>query len=207
MDGTIYKAISAVLADVGAVGKDGYNGFNKYKYRSIDAVMNAMHPAMAKHGIFVIPEVLDVTREERQSQKDGVVIYSVAKVKYTFYAEDGSSVSAVVVGEGMDKGDKSTNKAMSAAFKYACFQAFCIPTEEMVDSEKDSIEVSDRMATPDELAKLEAEAAIPFPDGRTINLKNWNKLPQYPNITKAQCEAATAWLKQKREAAEKAVNE
>jgi hypothetical protein len=29
----------------------------------------------------------------------------------------------------MDSGDKGTNKAMSAAYKYAAFQAFSIPTE------------------------------------------------------------------------------
>lgn len=65
---------------------------------------------------------------------------------------------------------------------------------------------ADRMATPDELAKLEAEAAIPFPNGKALKLKDWDKLPQYPNLTKAQCEAATSWIRQKREEAEKAVN-
>jgi hypothetical protein len=34
-----------------------------------------------------------------------------------------------MIGEAMDSGDKSSNKAMSAAYKYAAFQAFCIPTE------------------------------------------------------------------------------
>ena len=38
----------------------------------------------------------------------------------------------------MDRSDKSTNKAMSAAFKYACFQTFCIPTEEMRDADAES---------------------------------------------------------------------
>jgi hypothetical protein len=32
-------------------------------------------------------------------------------------------------GEAMDSADKATNKAMSAAYKYAAFLAFCIPTE------------------------------------------------------------------------------
>ena len=70
------------------------------------------------------------------SQKGGTLIYSICRIKYTFYAEDGSNVSAVVIGEGMDSGDKATNKAMSIAFKYACFQVFCIPTEEMKDKNK-----------------------------------------------------------------------
>ena len=59
-------------------------------------------------------------------------------MKYTFYAEDGSSVSAVVQGEGMDSADKSSNKAMSVAFKYACFQVLCIPTEEMKDPDAET---------------------------------------------------------------------
>lgn len=144
MPQAIYKAIAEVLKDVGAVGKDSKNTFDKYNYRSIDAVMNAMHPAMANHGVFVSPEVLEMTREERQSNNGNTLIYSVAKVKYTFYTEDGSSVTATVIGEGMDRGDKSINKAMSAAFKYALFQVFCIPTEEMVDSEAESPAVEGR---------------------------------------------------------------
>lgn len=144
MPQAIYKAIAEVLKDVGAVGKDSKNTFDKYNYRSIDAVMNAMHPAMANHGVFVSPEVLEMTREERQSNNGNTLIYSVAKVKYTFYTEDGSSVTATVIGEGMDRGDKSINKAMSAAFKYALFQVFCIPTEEMVDSEAESPAVDSR---------------------------------------------------------------
>ena len=38
----------------------------------------------------------------------------------------------------MDSGDKASNKAMSAAFKYACFQTFCIPTEEMQDPDAET---------------------------------------------------------------------
>lgn len=160
MENGIYKAISAVLSDVGAVGKDGQNAFDKYRYRSIDAVMNAMHPAMAKYGVFVMPEVLEQSREERGSRNGGVLIYSIIKVRYTFYAEDGSSLTATVIGEGMDKGDKSVNKAMSAAFKYALFQVFCIPTDEFSDSEDESPEARQKPKNKiDEYAKREAQKA------------------------------------------------
>lgn len=160
MENGIYKAIAAVLSDVGAVGKDGQNAFDKYRYRSIDAVMNAMHPAMAKHGVFVIPEVLEQSREERGAKSGGVLIYSIIKVRYTFYAEDGSSLTATVIGEGMDKGDKSVNKAMSAAFKYALFQVFCIPTDEFSDSEDESPEARQKPKNKiDEYAKREAQKA------------------------------------------------
>ena len=136
----IYEALTAVMRDCGAVGKDSKNPQQGYKYRGIDAVMNAVNPALTKNRVFVAPEVLEMTREERTTGRGTLLIYSVAKVKYTFYAEDGSSITAVVIGEGMDSGDKSMNKAMSAAFKYALFQVLCIPTEEMIDSEVDSPE-------------------------------------------------------------------
>lgn len=141
----IYKAIGEVMKDVGAVGKDSKNPQQGYRYRGIDAVMNALQPAMIKHGIFVVPSVMEEHREERQTSRGGLLIYSVLKIKYTFYAEDGTFIEAIVVGEGMDSGDKATNKALSVGFKYACFQVFCIPTEEMIDPEVDSPEPTPKM--------------------------------------------------------------
>lgn len=137
----IYQTISDVMAEIGFIGKDTKNQMQGFMYRGIDAVMNALNPALIKHKLFIVPEVLEQTREERQNSKGTTLIYSICKVKYTFFAEDGSSVSATVIGEGMDSGDKATNKAMSIAFKYACFQVFCIPTEEMVDPDAECHEV------------------------------------------------------------------
>ena len=137
----IYETISAVMSEVGAIGKNSKNEQQKFMFRGIDAVMNALAPALQKNKLFIVPEVLDQTREERISSNGNAIIYSICRVKYTFYAEDGSSISATVIGEGMDSGDKATNKAMSIAFKYACFQVFCIPTEEMVDPDAECHEV------------------------------------------------------------------
>lgn len=134
----IFESINAVMNDCGFIGKTSENTMQKYKFRGIDAVMNALNPALIKNKVFVVPEVMEQTREERTTTKGGLLIYSIIKVKYTFYAEDGSSVTCCVIGEGMDSGDKASNKAMSAAFKYACFQTFCIPTEEMKDADYDS---------------------------------------------------------------------
>lgn len=129
----IYQAISKCMEEIGAVGKNDVNKQQGFKYRGIDAVMNAINPALVKNHVFVVPEVLEQKREERTTAKGGLLIYSICRIKFTFYAEDGSSVTAVTIGEGMDSGDKATNKAMAIAFKYACFQVFCIPTEEMAD--------------------------------------------------------------------------
>lgn len=129
----IYTAICGVMGDIGVVGKTDVNKQQGFRYRGIDAVMNALNPAMIKHKIFCVPEVLEQSREERTTAKGAMLIYSVCRIRYTFFTTDGSSVQAVVVGEGMDSGDKATNKAMAVAFKYACFQTFCIPTENLMD--------------------------------------------------------------------------
>ena len=129
----IYAAICGVMEDIGSVGKGNYNKTQGFKYRGIDAVMNALNPAMIKHKVFCTPEVLEQGREERTTAKGSSLIYSVCRMRYRFFTTDGSYVDAVVVGEGMDSGDKATNKAMSVAFKYACFQTFCIPTENLMD--------------------------------------------------------------------------
>lgn len=138
----IYEAIGSIMKKGVAIGKDKYNQQQKFSYRGIDDVMNVFQPLMSEAGIFMVPEVLDAKREERQGRSGGNLIYSIMKVRYTFYAEDGSSVSATVIGEGMDSGDKASNKAMAVAMKYAMFQTFCIPTEEMPDPDAETPEPS-----------------------------------------------------------------
>ena len=137
----IYKAITGVMADVGAVGKNGVNKQQGFKFRGIDDVMNALHPAMVKHHVFTVPEILEQTREVKTTRNGVELIFSLCKIRYTFFTDDGSHVDAVVIGEGMDSGDKATNKAMAIAYKYACFQVFCIPTEEMIDPDSECPEM------------------------------------------------------------------
>lgn len=134
----IFETINAVMEEIGAVGKNSRNEKQNYMYRGVDDVMNALNPAFIKHKLFTVPEVVSQKREERQTANGKNTIYSVLSVKYTFYAEDGSSIYTIVPGEGMDSGDKASNKAMSSAFKYACFQVFCIPTEEMQDPDAET---------------------------------------------------------------------
>ena len=141
MEGLIYGALAQAMSEIGSIGKDKRNSQQGFMYRGVDDVMNALQPILVKNKIFILPEILEQTREERQTKSGGNLIYSILKMKYTFYTTDGSSVSAVVIGEGMDSADKSSNKAMSVAFKYACFQVLCIPTEEMKDPDAECHDV------------------------------------------------------------------
>lgn len=160
MANNIYKAINEVMKEIGAVGKNQKNSQQGFMYRGIDAVMNAINPALTNHGVFVVPEVLEQTREERTTSKGNLLIYSICKIKFSFFAEDGSHVEAITIGEGMDSGDKATNKAMSIAFKYACFQVFCIPTEEMVDPDAECHEVKPKKETQKSITDEEKNAQM-----------------------------------------------
>lgn len=144
----IYKAIVNVMGEIGAIGKDRKNQQQGFMYRGVEDVMNTLQPLLKKYGVFIVPEVLEHTREERQTKSGGNLIYSVMKIRHHFYAEDGSEVVSTTIGEGMDSADKSSNKALAIAFKYACFQVFCIPTEEMDDPDGDTPPESKRGENP-----------------------------------------------------------
>lgn len=133
----IFETIDLIMKEVPAIGKTKQNTKQNYKFRGIDDVTNKLQPIFAKYKLFVVPKVLEQTREERKTSMGGTLLYSICKIKYTFYAEDGSYVEATVIGEGMDSGDKASNKAMAIAFKYVLSQVFCIPTEELKDPDKE----------------------------------------------------------------------
>ena len=138
----IFESINAIMEDCPAITKAQQNKQQGFMYRGVDMVMNVFQPLLAKYKVFVVPEVLETIREDRQTKNGGNLIYTILKIRYTFYAEDGSHIEATVQGEGMDSADKSGNKAMSVAFKYAMFQVFCIPTEEMKDPDAETPEES-----------------------------------------------------------------
>lgn len=146
----IFKKIPLIMHEIGAIGKDRKNPQQGYSFRGIDDVYNAVNAALSKHGVFCTPTVLDTKREERQTKQGGTLIYTMLSVKYTFYGEDGSHIDCQTIGEAMDSGDKSCNKAMSAAQKYAFLQVFCIPTEEAKDTDTETHNVAPKMppATP-----------------------------------------------------------
>lgn len=129
----VYKAIAAVAKDLSEIGiaKDSRNAQQGFQFRGIDAVYNALSPSLVRNGLVILPRITERTVSERVTQKGGVLFYVVVKAEFDFVSvEDGSIHTVVTFGEAMDSGDKATNKAMSIAYKYAAFQAFCIPTEE-----------------------------------------------------------------------------
>ena len=140
----IHEKMIAIMKDVSAIGKDEKNKMQGFNFRGIDTVYNDLHNLFKKHEVFCLTEVLDDKTEERKTSKGGNLIYRVLKIKFSFVALDGSTCESIVIGEGMDSGDKASNKAMSIGHKYALLQAFLIPTD-------------DRMKDPDYITPPKSE--------------------------------------------------
>lgn len=141
----VYQAINKVQAELSTLGitKDRKNTQGAgYNFRGIDDVYNTIAPMLSKHGLCILPRVLARECVERQSKNGGALFYTTVEVEFDFVAsEDGSKHIVKTFGEAMDSGDKGTNKAMSAAYKYACFQAFSIPTESNEETENQTHDV------------------------------------------------------------------
>jgi hypothetical protein len=146
----VYQAINAVQSDLSQVGiaKNRTNTQGAgFKFRGIDDVLNALSPLLAKHGLVIIPRVISRVCTERASKAGGALFYVTVEAEFDFVsAEDGSKTTARMIGEAMDSGDKATNKAMSAAYKYAAFQTFAIPTEGTPDADAETHEVARGMS-------------------------------------------------------------
>lgn len=137
----IYQAVNAIMQEIEAIGKNKKNAQQGYSFRGIDDMYNALQPLFKKHAVFITSNVLESKREERLTKSGGALIYTIAKCQFKFFTTDGTFIESVLEGEAMDSGDKSTNKAMSTALKYALMQMFLIPTEEKLDTEYDTHEV------------------------------------------------------------------
>jgi hypothetical protein len=140
----VYQCIAAVSAELAKEGiaKGQSNQQQNYRFRGIDDVYNALAPVLSKHGLVIIPRCERRESVERQTKNGGTLFSVVVAVEFDFISTaDGSHTVVRTFGEAMDSGDKATNKAMSAAYKYAAMMTFCIPTEGDHDSENQTHEV------------------------------------------------------------------
>lgn len=137
----VYAAISAVAAELGrkGIGKNQKNVQDQYQFRGIDDVYNHLSPALAAQKLCILPRVIERNVVDRASADGGLLVSVSVRAAFDLVsAEDGSVHVIEAFGEALDSGDKATSKAMTAAFKYAVFQAFCIPVTGMEDADASS---------------------------------------------------------------------
>lgn len=154
---TIWQAIPQITGAVAPIAKARTNPQQGYKFRGVDDVYAVLNLLLARAGVSVLPSVLTSERTSFPSKTGGTLFKCVLRVQYELIAADGSTAHCTVEGEGMDSGDKSTQKALSMAYKYMAFQVFCIPTGEKIDTEEDSPEVEHKNGDAAPAATISAE--------------------------------------------------
>lgn len=128
--GLIYGKIADILKKIEPIAKAQENKNQGYSFRGIDDVYNELNRHLAEARVFFTSQILNTAREDRATAKN-TAITSILTIRWKIFATDGSFITTETVGEGVDYGgDKASSKAMSAAYKYAFLQLFCIPTQE-----------------------------------------------------------------------------
>lgn len=158
---TIFELMSRVQAELPAIGKTEYNQQQKFHFRGIDAVLNALNPLLAKHGVFFVPDVIERVEAVRETRQGAAMYVVNLHVRYRFYGPAGDYVEASAWGEGTDMGDKATPKAMTGAMKACLFQVFAVSTEETADpdasSPEETVVARQRPAPDPALKKVKAQ--------------------------------------------------
>lgn len=191
----VYKGIATVTRALSKEGiaKTSKNVQQGYNFRGIDAIYNALSSELAAAELCIIPRIVDREVIERQTRNGGALFYVTIKAEYDIVsAVDGSCHTASAYGEAMDSGDKATNKAMSASYKYMAMQLFCIPTEGDNDADSTTHEVAPRAAS---YQPPPAKPSAPAPK------------PANPVPIKTQTETLSAELRALRDAERKFVAE
>ena len=130
MSNQIYADLAKVMRSVDHVGKGDFNSHQKFNFRGIDGVLNAVGPALREHNVVVYPRLHDVTYEEVKTSGGKASTACRVVVDYIFASVDGSTVETRVAAESWDTGDKAMPKAMSVAMRTALIQALALPTDE-----------------------------------------------------------------------------
>ncbi len=137
---TAAQSIAGVMEIVGHVSKDGFNQQQNFNFRGIDAVMNAVGPALRQVGGFIKPDVEKTIYEHGVTGNGKATMEVRLRVRYSWYGTDGGDpITSVVVSEATDMSDKATAKAMSVAYRTYLLQILALPTTEK-DPDEDYID-------------------------------------------------------------------
>jgi hypothetical protein len=155
----IYEILNAISDEAGALAPESKGGV-PFAFRGVDAVVSHLSPKLKEHGVVIVPEVLDRVTTTREIGNSKAITQTDLLTRFTFYAPDGSSVSATTIGLAQDYADRSAAQAQSVAFRVALLQVFKLPT---TDKEPEQIgeETQKYIADQDKAAKSAPAKAAP----------------------------------------------
>jgi hypothetical protein len=148
-DKNIYQRILSVMAELNYIQKTDKKVNNQYTFVTHDAVSEAIHPLLVKHGIVMVSTVDTWAQDGNRTSADVTVTFINAD-------KPDESVAVKTFGFGIDPQDKGAGKAISYACKYAVLKTFVLETGD--DPERDSIDhVSNNAQELAEKAKIALE--------------------------------------------------
>lgn len=182
----VYEALVAVNAEIQTVAKTAYNDFLKFKYAPIEEVYAVCRDAMAKHGVVLIPQIVENEMTQSTTSKDKTTNYATTTFNYQFFYGESHTEPLRWVGEAMDNGDKTYSKAISFSQKTFLLTFFNIPR---TDGDPDSTGTTGQ-------AKPHKHTTQPKYTKNVIfwlnlfgkqNLNWWDKNSQYHEVYKEMC--------------------
>jgi hypothetical protein len=131
----VHVAFARVMADVQSIGKvdrrDDSGG--RYNFRGVDRVVNAVGPALRRHGVLVLPvRVYDVEYRESKTKSGNTMQDVTLKVQWLVMGPDGDRLPELLesAGQATDTQDKGTSKAISVAQRVLFLAGLHIPTQD-----------------------------------------------------------------------------
>jgi len=131
----VHVAWARVMADVQSISKadrrEDVGG--RYNFRGVDRVVNAIGPALRRHGVLVLPvRVFDIEYREARTAKGNVMQDCTLKVRWMVVGPLGDTLPEPLesAGQATDTQDKATSKATSVAQRVLFLTALHIPTQD-----------------------------------------------------------------------------
>ena len=146
----VYQLINIIQGELAreGIGKDSRNKQQGYAFRGIDQVYNALSLKLSNHGLVILPNTVERVETSYKAKSGANSFHVVLTLDFTFIAAamPESTHTVRITGEGMDVGDKASNKALSAAYKYAVINSFAIPVQGQDDPDAQSPEAYENVA-------------------------------------------------------------
>ncbi|WP_328465475.1 ERF family protein [Actinoplanes sp. NBC_00393] len=131
----VHVAWARVMADVQSISKgDQRNDVGgRYSFRGVDRVVNAVGPALRRHGVALLPiQVYDIEYREARTAKGNTMQDCTLKVRWLVVGPAGDTLPSPLesAGQATDTQDKATSKATSVAQRVLFLTALHIPTQD-----------------------------------------------------------------------------
>lgn len=135
-DMNIHERLHAIMTQVGVVGKDGTNSFQKYKYASEASYLRALRPLLSEYRVAVVPNVKTMMHDPNKEN----LLHLLVEFTFVNIDDPSDTVVATMMSSGADTGDKAIYKAITGAKKYILANTFMTETGDDAEADKNDYE-------------------------------------------------------------------